>query len=73
MIDGNKEISYSSFIDAVHNGTPVALGQRERIITIDTAYKMLFAFFIMLCRNPFFDAMGTYTNFIKSRNLQGLL
>lgn len=51
----------SSFVDGVHNGRPVGLGRSERVIPEDTARDMLASFFIMLCRNPEFDAMGVYT------------
>jgi len=51
----------SSFVDGVHNGQPVGLGRSERIIPVDTAKDMVESFFIMLCRNPEFDAMGVYT------------
>lgn len=60
-LEKNWENTYNRFIDAVHNGTPVAIGQSERIIPIEIAYGMLSSFFIMLCRNPAFDAMGIYT------------
>lgn len=58
----------SSFVDGVHNGQPVGLGRSERIIPVDTAKDMLASFFIMLCRNPEFDAMGIYTQ-IKEKLL----
>ncbi len=60
-LEKNWENIYNSFIDAVHNGTPVTIGQSERIIPIEIAHDMLSSFFIMLCRNPMFDAMGVYT------------
>lgn len=54
------ENTLSMFIECVHNGIPLAIGQSERTITDEAAYNMLSSFFIMLCRNPKFDAMGTY-------------
>lgn len=60
-LEKNWESIYTSFVDAVHNGTPVAIGQSERIIPEKVALDMLSSFFIMLCRNPVFDAMGIYT------------
>lgn len=59
-LEKNWENTYNSFIDAVHNGTPVAIGRSERIIPIEIANDMISSFFIMLCRNPAFDAMGIY-------------
>ena len=61
FFEKNWEKTYLDFIDSVHNGTPVGLGRSERIIPVNIANKMLSAFFIMLCRNPRFDAMGIYT------------
>lgn len=55
------EDAYGAFIDAVHKGIPVGIGRSERIVPEKVAYKMLSLFFIMLCRNPRFDAMGIYT------------
>lgn len=60
-IEKNWENTYNNFVNAVHNGTPVAIGQSERCIPIEIANEMLCSFFIMLCRNPIFDAMGVYT------------
>lgn len=57
-----------AFIDSVHNGQPVGLKKSERIISEGVAKKMLDSFFIMLCRNPKFDAMGVYTQ-IKEKLL----
>ena len=51
----------NNFVDAVHNGIPVAIGRSERSISVEIANEMLCSFFIMLCRNPMFDAMGVYT------------
>lgn len=62
----------ADFIGAVHKGTPVGIGLSERIISEDVATNMLSAFFIMLCRNPRFDAMGIYSN-IKNRILYPIL
>lgn len=56
----------NDFIDAVHNGTPVGLERSERVVPEEVASNMLSAFFIMLCRNPSFDAMGIYTNIKKN-------
>lgn len=56
----NWENIYTKFINSVHTGTPIDFGRSERRIPIDVAYEMLAAFFIMLCRNPVFDAMGIY-------------
>lgn len=60
-LEKNWENTMSSFVDSVHNGQPVGLRRSERIIPVDTARDMLASFFIMLCRNPEFDAMGVYT------------
>lgn len=61
FLEKNWENIYNRFIDAVHNGMPVTIGRREMIIPLEIAYEMLSSFFIMLCRNPAFDAMGIYT------------
>lgn len=63
---------FTDFIDSVHNGVPVGIGCSERVIPEDVAVNMLSAFFIMLCRNPRFDAMGVYSN-IKNRILYPVL
>ena len=42
------------------------MGKSERIIPIDIANDMLTSFFMMLCRNPNFDAMGVYTSIKKN-------
>uniref|UniRef100_UPI0040255E19 DUF4238 domain-containing protein n=1 Tax=Eshraghiella crossota TaxID=45851 RepID=UPI0040255E19 len=60
-LEKNWENILNSFVDSVHNGTPVAIGRNERIISEDIAKSMLASFFILLCRNPKFDAMGIYT------------
>lgn len=60
-LEKNWENILNSFVDSVHNGTPVAIGRSERIISEDIAKSMLASFFILLCRNPKFDAMGIYT------------
>lgn len=60
-LEKNWENTYNSFINAVHSGTLVAIGQSERIIPTKIASDMFSSFFIMLCRNPLFDAMGVYT------------
>ncbi|MEG0591549.1 MAG: DUF4238 domain-containing protein, partial [Lachnospiraceae bacterium] len=60
-LEKNWERTYNNFVDAVHTCTPVGIGQSERIIPIEIANEMLCSFFIMLCRNPMFDAMGVYT------------
>lgn len=57
----NWENILNAFINDVHNGQPVGLGRSERIISEEVAKEMLDSFFIMLCRNPKFDAMGVYT------------
>lgn len=60
-LEKNWEDILNAFIDSVHNGQPVGLGRSERIISKEVAKEMLESFFIMLCRNPKFDAMGVYT------------
>lgn len=60
-LEKNWEGILNEFIDGVHKGRPLALGRSERIISEDAAINMLTSFFIMLCRNPQFDAMGVYT------------
>lgn len=66
------ENTLSTFIDGVHHGIPLAIGQSERMITDKAAYSMLSSFFVMLCRNPKFDAMGIYKK-IKDNILSPLL
>lgn len=51
----------NSFINGVHNGQLAGLGRSEKITPVDIAKDMLASFFIMLCRNSEFDAMGVYT------------
>ena len=60
-LEKNWENIMNSFVREVHNGQLVGIGRSERIISIDVARDMLAAFFVMLCRNPKFDAMGVYT------------
>lgn len=60
-LEKNWENISNSFVESVHSGTPVGIGKSERIIPVDVANNILTAFFIMLCRNPMFDAMGVYT------------
>lgn len=60
-LEKNWENTLNSFVESVHNGRPVALERSERIIPEDVAKDMLDSFFIMLCRNPKFDAMGVYS------------
>lgn len=62
------ERTLNEFINAVKTGVPVAIGQSERVIPYTVATEMLASFFIMLCRNPQFDAMGIYSR-IKERIL----
>ena len=64
----NWENIMNTFVDDVHNGIPVGFGRSERIISEEVAKDMLASFFIMLCRNPKFDAMGVYT-YIKENLL----
>lgn len=61
-LEKNWENIMNSFVNGVHNGQPVGPGRSERIIPLDIAMDMLSSFFIMLCRNPKFDAMGVYTH-----------
>ncbi len=49
------------FIDEVHNGKPYGYGVSERYIESNLAEDILRFFLMMLCRNPSFDALGTYT------------
>lgn len=56
------------FIDETKNGTPIAYGKSERRINKCIAVSMLKFVFMMLCRNPKFDAMGIYTR-VKDRVL----
>lgn len=60
-LEKNWKDTLKSFIDSVHNGQPVGIKKSERIISEGVAEKMLDSFFIMLCRNSEFDAMGVYT------------
>lgn len=68
FLESNWETTYKDFIKAVHNGQPVGFDRSEKIIPKEVAVNMLTAFFIMLCRNPSFDAMGVYTK-VKSNLL----
>ena len=65
------ETTYQIFISAVHNGKPAGFDGNEITIPQDVAINMVTAFFIMLCRNPSFDAMGIYQN-VKERLLYPL-
>lgn len=67
----NWERIYKQFIYSVRNGMPIGLGRSEKIIPVDIANDMLASFFIMLCRNPKFDAMGIYKK-IKDKILYPL-
>lgn len=49
------------FIKEVQNGQLLVIGQSERRIARKAATDMLKFFFMMLCRSPYFDAMGIYT------------
>lgn len=60
-LEKNWERILNAFVDGLHNGKPLAIGRSERIVSEDVAKDMLASFFIMLCRNPQFDAMGVYT------------
>ncbi len=60
------EMTYKVFVNAVKTGSPVGIGQSERIIPEDIAINMLSSFFVMLCRNPSFDAMGVYSQVKKN-------
>lgn len=59
-LEKNWENIMNSFVNGVHYGQPVGIGRSERIIPVGIARDMLTSFFIMLCRNPKFDAMGVY-------------
>lgn len=59
---------YLSFVNEVRNGKAVAIGKSERTISMQAAKNMLKFFFMFLCRSPFFDAMGVYTD-IKNKIL----
>ena len=60
LFEKRWEASYNNFINEVKDGTPVAIGQSERSISNQAAQEMLGLFFIMLCRSPYFTAMGIY-------------
>ena len=62
FFEKNWEKTYTDFVDAVRFGKPFALESSERVIPTEIAENMLSAFFIMLCRNPSFDAMGIYSS-----------
>lgn len=62
FLEKNWERTYKDFVSAVHYGRPFALESGERVIPTEIAENMLSAFFIMLCRNPSFDAMGIYSS-----------
>lgn len=59
--ESNWENTLNNFVNAVHDGVPLPTDQSERIIPMEIAKEMIASFFIMLCRNPMFDAMGIYT------------
>lgn len=48
------------FIDAVQNAPPIDINRSERQIPMRLANDMLSCFFMMLCRSPYFSAMGIY-------------
>ena len=56
----------NKFVDAVHNGKPYQYGRSERVIDNEIAERVINFFFMMLCRNPAFDAMGIYTSIKKN-------
>lgn len=62
------EHTLNEFVSSVKSAMPVTGGQGERKIPEKVATEMLASFFIMLCRNPEFDAMGIYS-MIKERIL----
>ncbi len=61
-----------SFINEMNVALPIAFDRSERVIRYDTAIDMLSFFFIMLCRNPNFNAMGVYTK-IKNNFLYPMI
>lgn len=50
----------TSFVQEVKRAIPKTLNSSERIISMSVANKMLSFFFVMLCRSPYFTAMGFY-------------
>ena len=60
------EAVYSNFINEVHNGQPIAIGQSERQISNKSAIDILDFFFMFLCRSPYFTAMGIYRQIKES-------
>jgi hypothetical protein len=48
------------FIDAVRNSLPAEINSSERLIPHQLAFDMLSCFLMMLCRSPYFTAMGIY-------------
>lgn len=65
FFENNWENTYKLFVREVKNTIPGTVGKSERIISQNTANKMLEFFFIMLCRNPSFTALGIYEKIQK--------
>lgn len=59
--ENNWEGILNAYIEGVNNGYSLGAMKNEIIISEKVAKEMLSCFFIMLCRNPKFDAMGVYT------------
>lgn len=49
------------FISEIKNSNSKKLGSNKQVINNNTAEEMLEFFFMMFCRNPEFDGLGTYT------------
>lgn len=61
FFENNWETIRDTFIKEVKNGHPLGLGKSEYYITDKAAKEMIEIFFMMLFRNPSFNAMGIYT------------
>ena len=61
LFETQWEYTRDLFIEEVQNGLPVAFGKSARHISEKVATDMLNFFFMMLCRSPYFNAMGIYT------------
>ncbi len=49
----------NEFINGIQNGKLYKYGDRERHIDEKVSEDIIGFFFMVKCRNPFFDAMGT--------------
>lgn len=50
----------TTFVKEVKEAMPKTINSSERVISTATANELLTFFFVMLCRSPYFTAMGVY-------------